>query len=223
MPRALVLPVLRVLAFGALVVAARGELPIAIPASAGLYFACFALAHDLVHGAFGLERTTNARLLSLVATGMLVSGHAMRLLHLRHHARPLAADDLEGDGARRSVLGALVTGPLSLVTLRIAAFRAANLPGRRRQLVEHAASLLLLVLAAASHVLRVHVAVAVTLQATAPLWASHVPHRAPTWLTAVCARLAFLRSPVLLSLAFHERHHRHPRVPCADLADCATL
>lgn len=223
MPRALVLPVLRVVAFVALVLAARGELPFAALASAGLYFACFALAHDLAHGAFGLPRTANARLLSLVALGMLVSGHAMRVLHLRHHARPLAGDDLEGDGARRSALGALVTGPASLVTLRVAAFRAANPAARRRQLAEHAATLLLLALATTSSALRVHVVVALALQATASLWASHVPHRAPAWLTAACARLAFLRSPVLLSLAFHERHHRHPRVPCAELANCATL
>ena len=220
MPRALLLPLLRVLAFGALAVLVRGSLPLAIVASVGLYFASFALAHDLVHGAFGLGRASSALLLSAVALGMLVSGHAMRVLHLRHHARPLADDDLEGDGARRSALGALLGGPASLVALRAAALRAVGPRGRRRQLAEHAACLLVLALAIAlPSPLRVHAAVALALQATAGLWASHVPHRAPAWLTRACARVAFLRSPVLLSLAFHARHHEHPRVPCAALAD----
>jgi fatty acid desaturase len=69
--------------------------------------------------------------------------------------------------------------------------------------------------------LRIYVLVALALHATTPLWAAHVPHRAPQWMTRIAARLAVFGSPVLLSLAHHDLHHRQPKVPCRRLAAVA--
>lgn len=216
--RALVLSVLRIVVAGVALVLAPAP-GVAVLASAWIFFACFALAHDLVHGALGLSRSAGRLALSLASFGMLLGGEAVRRMHLRHHARPLADDDLEGEGARVSFLRALLVGPRNAVALRVEAFRSGDAESRRRQAVEHAVTVLLVAgaLASGASWARVHVAVAVVLQLTMALWASHVPHRAPAWLASACARLAFLRSPVLLSLAFHETHHRRPRIPCAEL------
>ena len=46
------------------------------------------------------------------------SGHGMRKLHLRHHARPLAADDIEGEGATVPALKALALGATNAVRYR---------------------------------------------------------------------------------------------------------
>lgn len=214
------LSLLRLVAGLVLLVLAR-TLPLQALASAFLFFASFTVAHDLAHGAYRLPRHLNTFALSVAALPMLVSGHAMRIMHLRHHARPLAPDDVEGEGARHGFFRALLLGPRNMLTLRVAAFAAADARGRRRQTIEMAAVLGVVVLAATlpgAAWLRTHVVVALVLLATTSLWASHIPHHAPPWLASACARLAFLRSPVLLSLAFHERHHRHPRIPCADLA-----
>ncbi len=50
------------------------------------------------------------------------------------------------------------------------------------------------------------------------VWAAHVPHNAPAWLTGLAARFAWTGSPTALSLAYHALHHAHPEVPCRRLA-----
>ena len=41
---------------------------------------------------------------ALTSIPLVMSGHGQRQLHLRHHAHPLEADDLEGAGALTSLL-----------------------------------------------------------------------------------------------------------------------
>lgn len=213
------LPLVRV-ATTSLVLAAAPPVPVAAMASVGLFLTSFTVAHDASHGALGLSRRAHRVLVSLAALPMLISGQAMRRMHAIHHARPLADDDLEGDGARRSALGAIATGPCNAVALRIAAFRRAPRTERVVQLAESLAGLALgLVLAASGRpALVTYVVTALVLQLSMSFWASHVPHHAPAWAIAASRRLSFLRSPVLLSLAFHELHHQRPRVPCQELA-----
>src|SRR5688500_16451369 len=90
-----------------------------------LFLAAFTLAHDLAHGALGLTRRTNRVLLSLAGALMLTSGHAMRVAHLRHHARPLADDDYEGASARGSLGRALLLAPWFAFAVRREAWRRA--------------------------------------------------------------------------------------------------
>ena len=69
----------------------------------GLYFASFSFTHDLAHGALRLPRRVNEWLLTLASLPSLVSGHSMRLMHQRHHARPLQrshASRRRADGSR---------------------------------------------------------------------------------------------------------------------------
>ena len=205
-------------ALAVLAVSPRWE--IAVAASASLFFGAFAFAHDASHAALGLPRRWNTAALSVGALVMLLSGHAMRRMHLRHHARPLSDGDLEGVGARRSALGALLGGPANAFALRVAAFRGARRRERIVQVVESAAGVAVVALAVMTRwaPLVTFVLVAAALQLSMGFWASHVAHHVPAWLASFCKRLAFLRSPVLLSLAYHDLHHRRPRIPCEDLA-----
>jgi fatty acid desaturase len=189
-------------------------------ASIALFFAAFALMHDLAHGALRLPRRANEIALAASGSLMLMSGHALRLMHLRHHARPLASDDLEGSPARLSLPRAALTAPLASIALRIEALRSAGHRGRRVQLVESLGNALALglLLASQNPALVAAAAVALTLQLSMGLWAAHIPHNAPAWLLAAARRAAFTRSPVALSLAFHELHHRRPTIPCGRLA-----
>jgi fatty acid desaturase len=195
-------------------------------AAAALYFALFTVMHDLMHGAYGLPRRTNELLLTLVGFAQLGSGHAMRRMHLHHHARPLADTDVEGAGARRSLWGALAIGPQTFAMLRIAGYRQAPARERRVQTIENVVSIALIAGALAQSsvpALRAWAITTIVLQVLAPLWASHVPHNTPVWLAQMAQRLSFIRSPVLLSLAYHDLHHRHPKVPCHRLGDLATV
>ncbi|XYI03536.1 fatty acid desaturase [Sorangium sp. So ce1128] len=194
----------------------------ALAAAAGgsLFFAAFALMHDVAHGALRLPRRANEIALTLSAALMLMSGHALRIMHLRHHARPLAPDDIEGAPARLPLLRALLGAPLAAVALRAEAFRAAGPSGRRHQLAEAALNLasLALLLASRQPALLAVAATAASLQLTMAVWAAYIPHNAPAWMLAAARRLAFTRSPIALSLGYHERHHRIPSLPCSRLA-----
>jgi fatty acid desaturase len=209
------------LSVAVLAIAARAREPaIAAAASAALFFAAFAWMHDLAHGALRLPRWVNEVALSLAGALMLMSGHALRLMHLRHHARPLAKDDVEGAPARLSLTQAIASAPRAALLLRISAFRSAGARGRAWQAVESSlnAAAFALLIASGSPSLLAWAFVAAALQLSMSVWAAHVPHNAPAWLLDAARALAFSRSPVALSLAFHELHHRRPDLPCGHLA-----
>jgi fatty acid desaturase len=209
-----------------LAIAARaGEPALAAAASAALFFAAFAWMHDLAHGALRLPRWINEIALSLAGALMLMSGHALRLMHLRHHARPLAKDDVEGAPARLSLAQAIASAPRAALSLRISAFHAARARGRAWQAAEislNAAAFALLI-ASGSPSLIAWASVAAALQLSMSVWAAHIPHNAPEWLLDAARALAFSRSPVAMSLAFHELHHRCPNLPCSHLARLSRL
>lgn len=194
--------------------------PLMVGASALLFLGSFALMHDLAHGALGLPRRWNEAALSIAGALLGMSGHAIRRTHLRHHARTLAADDLEGRPARGGLLRAIATGPRAAIALRVAAMRSAGARGRRLQIAETAVNAISLAAMIASGVsaLRIYAIVAILAQATMSAWASQIPHNAPPWLSRLAARLAVLGSPTLLSLAYHDLHHARPEVPCRGLS-----
>jgi fatty acid desaturase len=204
----------------ALALAARGgPLALLVAASAALFFAAFALMHDVSHGALRLPRKANEVALAAAGALLLMSGHALRLMHLRHHARPLADDDIEGAPARLPLFWAIASAPYAALTLRVAAFRAARRQGKLLQLAETAvnAAAIPLAIASGSRALVAYVAVALALQLTMALWAAYIPHNAPRWLVRAAERLAFTGFTTALSLAYHALHHRRPDVPCGRL------
>jgi beta-carotene hydroxylase len=68
------------------------------------------VSHDLVHRNLGLAKRTNDLLLVLIELLALRSGTAYRLVHLHHHRRFPADDDVEGAAAKMSPVGALIEG-----------------------------------------------------------------------------------------------------------------
>jgi fatty acid desaturase len=189
-------------------------------AAVGAFLAAFALMHDAAHGALRLPRPVNELLLSAAGAMMLMSGHALRLLHLAHHAHPLAADDYEGRPATTPLWRALVAGPIITLGYRVRAFERARAKGRRWQLLETAVNVgtLALLLGSRHPALVGYALVALAMQATMATWAAYIPHNAPAWLTAAARPFGRLGSATALSLAYHELHHARPAIPCARLA-----
>lgn len=210
----------RVAASLAVLVLLRGQPALALVAAVALYIAVFAFNHDVAHGALGLPARLNALLLGCTGLLMGISGHAMRRMHLRHHAHPLANDDVEGAGARVTLLGALALGPMNAAVYRVEALRTARGLERRAQIVETvlALGLTLAALATRSIAGAAWVVANVTMMLTAAAWASHLPHRPPRWLKALALELTWTHSAAVLSFAFHDEHHVHPKIPCGRLA-----
>jgi fatty acid desaturase len=192
-------------------------------AGALVFLEAFALMHDLAHGALRLPRAVNEVALAAAGTLLLMSGHALRQTHLAHHAHPLGDADVEGRPARGSFGHALATGPAATLELRVHAYRKAGARGRAWQAAETLVDVALasMLLASGHAPLVIYVVVALAAQATMSVWAAHVPHNAPAWLTTLAARLGWTGSPTVLALAYHELHHARPSVPCQRLAATA--
>jgi len=209
-------------------IASSLALLVVVPALAPLaalaaFLAIFALVHDLAHGALGLPKLANDLALAIAGVLIATTGHGLRVAHLRHHARPMADDDLEGAAAHVPLWRAALAAPGLALRLHASGWREAPRRARRWQRVEYLAVIALVGAAALGpHALRVLVAVAVAMQLTAPVWAGHVPHRPPRWLLAIARRLAFTRSPTVISLLHHDLHHRLPRVPVGALSAAAS-
>lgn len=180
------------------------------------YISCFTLFHDASHGSLGLSAQGHSVVTGVAALPLLFSGHAQRQLHLRHHARPLADDDVEGQGARRSFFGALFSGPLLVAAMVVEGLRAVP-PRLKAVVVAEWIGALSIAVALVWAGYGVFVLVDVVLLLTMGVWASHLPHHTPPWLSKVAGVLVWTRHPVLLSLLFHDEHHRRPKVPCAAL------
>jgi fatty acid desaturase len=213
---------MRIMLFAAaLAMAGYAQRPlIALAAALGLYLALFACTHDVMHGALGLSKRATDVWLFCGGVLMGLTGHGMRILHMRHHARPLAPDDIEGAGAARSLWGAVCEGPFNIARYRIEALRAANRRGRTLQLAETVISVALTAAALASRSVSgaAWATVNVLMQLTLAAWASNLPHRPPRWLRALALKLTWTGSPTLMSFAFHHAHHAHPKVRCSELA-----
>jgi fatty acid desaturase len=186
------------------------------PVSAvALYVSVFMLTHELAHGALGLPRHRNELALAVAGLAIAASGHALRLMHLRHHARPLSAGDLEGRSARMPAGQALAAAPVLCVLLIVTAWRTATVRDRRWQCAEHAALAVLatVVVTVGPHALQTYLLVALGAQLSAPFWAGHLPHRSPRWLLRVARRLAGAGSLAMRTLVVHDDHHRRSKLP----------
>jgi fatty acid desaturase len=186
-----------------------------------VYFGWFTLTHELAHGALGLPRRHNEVVLALAGVCMMTSGHGLRLMHLRHHAQPLADRDLEGRSARMPAWRALLAAPWLSGLLVVTAWRTATARDRRWQRAEYLvlAALAIIVLATGPRALQRYLVVGVTAQLLAPFWAGHLPHRTPAWLLGVARVLARAGSMTMRTLVVHDAHHRRPKLPTHALVE----
>lgn len=202
------------------VVCLEGWWPLAPLLALACFLAGFVQLHDAMHRSLGLPRAVNELVIAASGLLLLKSGHALLATHMRHHGRVLARDDPEAGVVHMRLLRVLWAGPFLVLGNRR---RALEIAPRTRvsQLAE--TGLTLLLLAAAIEMERrwgspaglVYWAVAAILSGTMALWAGYLPH-------TLSSQRALIRwaawgargwTPVLNSLAYHDLHHRFPRVP----------
>lgn len=201
------------------VCAQRGWLLAALVAVA-CFLAGFVQLHDAMHRSLGLPARLNDLVIAASGVLLLKSGHALLATHMRHHGRVLAKDDPEGGVVHWRFARVLWAGPFHVLGNRRRALKIAPRT-RRSQLAE--TGLTFLLLAAAIELQRrwgspaglIYWGVAATLSATMALWAGYLPHtlssKRPLIRWAAWGARAW--TPVLNSLAYHDLHHRFPRVP----------
>jgi fatty acid desaturase len=201
----------------------RAGLPVPAVVAAFLFFtAGWRQAHDAMHRTLGVGRRGHDLLLLLLSVVMVIPQHAVRYCHLRHHADPLAADDVESWGARGGALRALVLGPTFAPRLAARALVQGGSATRAWVIAEIAILVVITYLVAigGSDTARQHVflmLLGVGLTGDFAVW---VGHRGCDPRTIV-ARTE--RSPLLdlatFGLLYHFEHHVFPAVPTCHLPE----
>jgi beta-carotene hydroxylase len=201
------------------VLAAQGEWLPALACPVLLSFLTYgSISHDLVHRNLRLPKWLNEVLLSAIELLAFRSGHAYRVVHLHHHARFPAEDDLEGSAAKMTFIRSLLEGPALQLRLWIFAMRK---PGKHRPwaLAESIASTLLIMAAVAVWPLTkaplVYALLMIAGSWIFPLITAYIPHD-PHGATELTQTKLF-RGRVLSLLAmehlYHLEHHLYPAVP----------
>jgi fatty acid desaturase len=205
-------------------VCSRGWWPLAPLLALGCFLASFTLLHDAMHRAIGLPKLANELVIAVAGLLLLKSGHGLRATHLRHHGQVLALDDPEAGVVHWKFARVLWAGPFLILGNRRRAFQIAPRTALE-QVVETLLTALLLGFAIllawhwGSPAGLIYWGVAAAMSATMALWAGYLPHRVPSThpMIRAAAWAARAWTPVINSLAYHDLHHRCPRVPTARL------
>jgi beta-carotene hydroxylase len=218
--RALSLSMPFVLAAAFFALAARGHYLLALLCTVAQSFLTYgSISHDLVHRTLRLPRAQNEVLLSAIELLAFRCGHAYRAVHLNHHARFPAPDDVEGAAAHLGLWGALLEG----VTLQPRLLLYAIRTGRDRAVVLLEATLVSLSFAAclwawAAGVTWLPLAYAGLVIAGSwvfPVVTSYIPHDPMGDSELTQTRLFRGRVARWLSVEhlYHLEHHLYPGVP----------
>jgi fatty acid desaturase len=207
-----------------LVLAQNGWLIPALGASFILFMAGLRQAHDSFHRTLGLPRLATDYFLFGLSLVMAIPLHAVKHNHLKHHAHPLAPDDVEGDCARVSGWVAILIGPIFTIRLLIHAWRHARRDLRAWIAAEAVALVALGTVAVCvdCYWLRYHLVVMLLGNCLTAFFAVWLVHHdcEPDGVFARTQR-GWLLNFLTLNLFYHLEHHLFPSVPACRLPELA--
>jgi beta-carotene hydroxylase len=201
------------------VFAARGWYLAALACPVLLSFLTYgSISHDLVHRNLRIPRWLNESLLAAIELLAFRSGHAYRTVHLHHHARFPADDDLEGAASKMSFVRSLVEGFALQPRLWMFAMRK---NGRDRAWMLAEATTVVVGLAVCIAIIPVtplpfaYAALMIAGSWIFPLITAFIPHdpKGETELQQTKLFRGRMLSILALEHLYHLEHHLYPQVP----------
>ncbi len=197
---------------------------LALPFSAFFFLTALRQVHNGFHNSLGTNRFLTWLSLYLNSILMLVSIHAVKFNHIRHHKYCLSEEDYEGKAANMTWYGAILYGPIHYFLIHKVTLQLGNKNYRNNVLLELASILLFVVVVFyfQIHFLMYHIAVMLFgefLMAFFAVWTVHHdthdhPNFARTQRTGWKNKLTF-------SMFYHLEHHLFPAVPTIKLPELA--
>lgn len=180
-------------------------------------------AHGAEHGTLGLSRRGTDLVMFALSGLMLGSIHAVQVTHLRHHARCLEEDDVEGFTGRVGPVAAILLGPLFAARLAIEGHRLGTPVQRRwiRAELAMTAVVLAAALAPISLALTYHVAAMLAGHCLTGFFLVWTVHRECDPRTEVARTLRGVKAIPFLHMFYHLEHHLYPGVPTGRLPELA--
>jgi len=197
---------------------------IALPFSGFYFLTALRQVHNGFHNSLGTSRFLTWLTLYLNSISMMVSIHAVKFNHIRHHKYCLTEEDYEGKSANMTWYGAILYGPIHLFLIHKVTFQLGSNAYRRNVLLE----LFSIILAVASafyfqwNWLLYHFVVMLIgefLMAFFAVWlVHHDTHEHPE--LARTQREGW-KNKLTFSMFYHLEHHLFPAVPTIKLPELA--
>lgn len=196
----------------------------ALPFSAFFFLTALRQVHNGFHNSLGTNKFLTWLSLFLNSILMVVSIHAVKFNHIRHHKYCLTEDDYEGKSAGMTWYGAILYGPVHIFLIHKVTYQLGNKNYRRKMLLELAAIALFVFLAFYFniHFLIYHIIVMVIgefLMAFFAVWTVH--HHTEDSPEFARTQRAGWKNKITFSMFYHLEHHLFPAVPTIKLPELA--
>lgn len=207
-----------------LALAYNGYYLLALPFSAFFFLTGLRQVHNGFHNSLGTNKFLTWLSLYTNSVLMMVSIHAVKFNHIRHHKYCLSEDDYEGKSARMSWYGAILYGPIHMFLIHKVTLQLGNAKYRRNVLLELASIAVFAALVFYFNIsfLIYHIVVMIIgefLMAFFAVWTvHHDTHDHPDF--ARTQRTGW-KNMLTFSMFYHLEHHLFPAVPTIKLPELA--
>ncbi|AXY74471.1 fatty acid desaturase [Paraflavitalea soli] len=207
-----------------LTLAYSGYYLFALPFSAFFFLTALRQVHNGFHNSLGTNKFLTWLSLFLNSILMVVSIHAVKFNHIRHHKYCLTEEDYEGKSAGMTWYGAILYGPVHIFLIHKITLQLGNKKYRKNVLLELAAISLFVFLAFYFniHFLIYHIIVMVIgefLMAFFAVWTVH--HHTEDSPEFARTQRGGWKNKITFSMFYHLEHHLFPAVPTIKLPELA--
>ncbi len=197
---------------------------LALPFSAFFFLTALRQVHNGFHNALGKSKKMTWWCLYLNSVLMMVSVHAVKFNHLRHHKFCLREDDYEGKAARMTWYQAILYGPIHMFSIHWLTLQIGNKSYKKNVIAELISIFLFggLVFYFQLHFLMYHIMIMLLsecLMAFFAVWlVHHDTHEHPNF--ARTQRTKW-KNVISFNMFYHLEHHLFPAVPTIKLPELA--
>lgn len=197
---------------------------LALPFSGFFFLTALRQVHNGFHNSLGTNKFLTWFTLYSNSLLMLVSIHAVKFNHIRHHKYCLSEEDYEGKSAGMTWYGAILYGPVHMFLIHKVTLQQGNRDYRRNVLLELASIAVVIstVCYFRIHFLMYHMAVMVIgefLMAFFAVWTVH--HDTDDHPELARTQRVTWKNRITFSMFYHLEHHLFPAVPTIKLPELA--
>lgn len=196
----------------------------ALPFSAFFFLTGLRQVHNGFHNSLGTNKFLTWLSLYINSVLMLVSIHAVKFNHIRHHKYCLSEEDYEGKSAKMTWYGAILYGPIHVFLIHKITWQLGNKKYRKNMLLEliSIALLVSIVFYFKIDFLIYHILVMIVgefLMAFFAVWTvHHDTHEHPD---LARTQRSWWKNKLTFSMFYHLEHHLFPAVPTIKLPELA--
>lgn len=197
---------------------------IALPFSGFFFLTALRQVHNGFHNSLGTSKFFTWLTLAINSLLMVVSIHAVKFNHLRHHKYCLSDEDQEGKSAKMTWYGAILYGPIHIFKIHQITWKLGNKRYRNNMIFEIIITALFIAFATyfKIHWLIYHIIVMLIgefLMSFFAVWTvHHDTHDSPEF--ARTQRTGW-KNKLTFSMFYHLEHHLFPAVPTIKLPELA--